>query len=141
VSVLVQIGHGSQELARLRAAASRVRIDLQVVQFESALATRLAEADVVISHAGAGSILETLSGRAALLVVVNSRLMHDHQRELAEALNDKNHLDWTTPELMGQWLQDQLLRDKPFWQDLQRLPAKEDHIFARMLDSAMGFPT
>ena len=45
-------------------------------------------ADVIISHAGAGSVMEALRLKKKLIVVVNDLLMDNHQVELATALED-----------------------------------------------------
>ena len=42
-------------------------------------------ADMIISHCGAGSVLEAISLRKFLIVVVNSTLQGNHQTELADA--------------------------------------------------------
>merc|ERR1711865_559938 len=60
--------------------------------FKPNLAADLASSDIVISHAGAGSVLEALVAKKRLLVVVNSDLMDDHQSELAEAMESRGHL-------------------------------------------------
>jgi len=44
------------------------------------------ESEYVISHAGAGIILESLKNKKKVFVVVNDTLMDNHQTELAEAL-------------------------------------------------------
>ena len=49
-------------------------------------------ADVVISHAGAGSILEALELGKRLVVCVNEELMDNHQAELANALEARGHV-------------------------------------------------
>ena len=54
-------------------------------------------ASLIISHAGAGSILEGMRLGALMVVVVNDKLMHNHQQELAEALDGAGHLLATTP--------------------------------------------
>lgn len=50
------------------------------------LSTYLANADIVIAHAGAGTITESVALQKRLLVVVNDTLMHNHQTELADAM-------------------------------------------------------
>lgn len=44
--------------------------------------------------------------RKALVVVVNSALMDNHQEELAEAMAQRNYLVATTPEQLAQTLVD-----------------------------------
>ena len=55
------------------------------------------EAALIVSHAGAGSILEGMRLGKLMLVVVNDALMHNHQQELAHELHARNHLLATTP--------------------------------------------
>jgi beta-1,4-N-acetylglucosaminyltransferase len=50
------------------------------------------DSDLVISHAGAGTILDVLRSSKKLIVVVNPLLMNNHQLEIAEALNKNRHL-------------------------------------------------
>ncbi|CAG9460649.1 unnamed protein product [Pedinophyceae sp. YPF-701] len=62
------------------------------------LAAHVAEADLVVSHAGAGSAFEALSAGKPLIVVPNPTLMHNHQVELAEELQRRGHAVATTAE-------------------------------------------
>lgn len=55
------------------------------------LAAEIATASLVISHAGAGSIFESLLYRVPLIVVPNPILMDNHQVELAKLMEDRNH--------------------------------------------------
>ena len=58
----------------------------------------LREASLVLSHAGAGSILETLSLRKFLVVVVNEELINNHQYELASKMAEEGYcLLYTSP--------------------------------------------
>jgi beta-1,4-N-acetylglucosaminyltransferase len=53
-------------------------------------------ADLVIGHAGAGTIMETLKLGKPLLVVVNDKLMQNHQTDVAQALRDRGLLSMAT---------------------------------------------
>ncbi|KAI0979648.1 hypothetical protein GJ496_001293 [Pomphorhynchus laevis] len=63
---------------------------LQVIQidFKSSIGDILEDADLVISHAGSGTLLETLRSRkpTKLVAVCNNDLMDNHQIELANKL-------------------------------------------------------
>ena len=75
---------------------------LNITWFEYApsLASYLDSASLVISHAGAGSIFETLGRQVPLLAVPNSTLMDNHQSELAEKLEEEGYLATATPETL-----------------------------------------
>lgn len=55
------------------------------------------QASLIISHAGAGSVMEALTFRKPLIVCVNESLMGNHQEELAVELHDRKHLILTNP--------------------------------------------
>ncbi|KFQ01869.1 Putative bifunctional UDP-N-acetylglucosamine transferase and deubiquitinase ALG13, partial [Leptosomus discolor] len=61
-------------------------------RFKDSLAQDLERADLVISHAGAGSCLETLEKGKPLIVVINEKLMDNHQLELAKQLHRGGHV-------------------------------------------------
>ncbi|KAF8541475.1 glycosyltransferase family 28 C-terminal domain-containing protein [Trichophaea hybrida] len=61
---------------------SRPGLEIEAFDFHPDLAaTYIAKAEVVISHAGAGSILDALRWGRKLVVVENRELMGGHQRE------------------------------------------------------------
>ncbi|CAO1632290.1 unnamed protein product [Jaminaea pallidilutea] len=62
---------------------------LTLVDFVQDLRPHLLEADIVIAHAGSGTILETLRlpNPPRLIIVPNTSLMDNHQAELAEAID------------------------------------------------------
>ena len=61
-------------------------------RFAPTITEEMRAADVVISHAGAGSILEALELGKRLVVCVNDALMDNHQAELAAALEARGHV-------------------------------------------------
>ena len=67
---------------------------LQVEYFGLAptLAPLLGEADLVISHAGAGSLFEALNAQRRVIAVPNPTLMGNHQEELASHLAGSGYL-------------------------------------------------
>ncbi|KAK8698122.1 hypothetical protein V6N13_114253 [Hibiscus sabdariffa] len=70
--------------------------------FSSSIADHLRSASLVISHAGSGSIFETLQLGKPLIVVVNEDLMDNHQSELAEELAERRHLYCARPPTLCQ---------------------------------------
>uniref|UniRef100_A0A2K6F8N5 UDP-N-acetylglucosamine transferase subunit ALG13 n=1 Tax=Propithecus coquereli TaxID=379532 RepID=A0A2K6F8N5_PROCO len=69
---------------------------LDVYRYKDSLKEDLQKADLVISHAGAGSCLETLEKGKPIVVVINEKLMNNHQLELAKQL----HKEGTLPGLL-----------------------------------------
>lgn len=68
---------------------------LEIIGFE--YSTRIQDviqenADLVISHAGTGSILDSLRLGKPLIVCVNDTLMDNHQQEIADQFASSNHL-------------------------------------------------
>ncbi|KAL3229503.1 UDP-N-acetylglucosamine transferase subunit ALG13 [Nakaseomyces bracarensis] len=55
-------------------------------------------ADVVISHAGTGSILDSLRLNKPLIVVVNHTLMDNHQQQTADKFEELGHVISISPE-------------------------------------------
>ncbi|CAM9222825.1 unnamed protein product [Hapterophycus canaliculatus] len=103
-SLTAQIGHGRH--VPIFPVDPQATMDCQWYRFKPTLHEDMASADVVVSHAGAGSVMEALGLGKALVVVVNDALMDNHQQELAEALARRNHLRATTPEGLADTLID-----------------------------------
>ncbi|RUS77490.1 hypothetical protein EGW08_014737 [Elysia chlorotica] len=90
-------------------------------------------ADLVISHAGAGSILDALGCGKKVLVVVNEELMGNHQTELAEALARQGYLHFCgVSSLLTS------LREMDY-SNLVPFPSGEPQKFAEHLDHVLGF--
>uniref|UniRef100_H2ZD32 UDP-N-acetylglucosamine transferase subunit ALG13 n=1 Tax=Ciona savignyi TaxID=51511 RepID=H2ZD32_CIOSA len=90
--VTIQYGRGNYEVKDVSSADYSV----QGFRYKDSIAGDIANADLVISHAGAGSCLEVLGAGKALLVVVNEKLMDNHQIELAKQLYNDGHLVFCT---------------------------------------------
>jgi beta-1,4-N-acetylglucosaminyltransferase len=75
-----------------------LQLPVEWFEYTPSLASYLENAALVISHAGAGSLFETLRMRRPLIAVPNPALMDDHQKELAEKLEDMGHLVSATVE-------------------------------------------
>uniref|UniRef100_A0A8D0EF75 UDP-N-acetylglucosamine transferase subunit ALG13 n=1 Tax=Strix occidentalis caurina TaxID=311401 RepID=A0A8D0EF75_STROC len=86
--LVLQVGRGALEPALSGSSALAV----EAFRFKDSLAEDLWRADLVISHAGAGSCLETLEKGKPLIVVTNEKLMNNHQLELAKQLNRDGHV-------------------------------------------------
>ena len=63
-----------------------------VVNYKHGLQKDIQDACLVISHAGAGTILEAMNAKVPCVVVPNNKLMANHQLELALALASRGHL-------------------------------------------------
>ena len=70
-------------------------IKITAYQYKPSIKEDLESADLVISHAGAGSVLESLDANKKLIVVVNEGLMDNHQLELAEQMFEEGYLLYT----------------------------------------------
>jgi len=79
----LQVGRGNEPAVRDRTTWFR---------FAPTITDEMRAADVVISHAGAGSVLEALELGKRLVVCVNEKLMDNHQAELAKALEARGHV-------------------------------------------------
>eukprot|EP01067_Filipodium_phascolosomae_P005816 Filipodium_phascolosomae@DN3928_c0_g1_i1.p1 len=71
-------------------------LKVETFDFAGTLTDEMQLSDLVISHAGAGSIIEALRLKKRLIVVVNEALMDNHQVELANALGERGFLINTT---------------------------------------------
>ena len=73
--LVIQFGRGAEpELPTTPA------IPVEYYRFKDSLAADMHSAALIVSHAGAGSIMEGLRCDAHLLVVVNDALMDNHQQ-------------------------------------------------------------
>ncbi|KAF9105073.1 hypothetical protein BGX29_000736 [Mortierella sp. GBA35] len=90
------IQHGQSPISSTSSSApdSATESTLKVTSYtyKPSLREDMEQADLIISHAGSGSILEALRLNKKLVVVVNEDLMDNHQMELGSALHEQHYL-------------------------------------------------
>ncbi|XP_051146186.1 uncharacterized protein LOC127261823 [Andrographis paniculata] len=96
--LVIQMGRGTYIPSK--SAGNDASISVDYFTFSPSIAEYLKNASLVISHAGSGSIFETLRLKKPLIVVVNEDLMDNHQSELAEELAERKHLFCARPQTL-----------------------------------------
>ena len=113
-TIILQIGNGIHSDETLQAMSqdrnasvefTKQGIKIEAYRYKSTLKDDLLKADLVISHAGAGSIIESLENEKKLIVVCNEDLMDNHQFELAEKMYQLGYLLYTTCSNLDEKLQ------------------------------------
>ncbi|KAM3386388.1 hypothetical protein ACQJBY_009785 [Aegilops geniculata] len=134
--LLIQMGRGTYKPSKdpQKKASGNSSLQVEHFTFSPSIADNIREASLVISHAGSGSIFETLRLGKPLIVVVNEDLMDNHQSELAEELAERNHLFCAHP---------QTLRETVEAMDLNALqpyvPGEAKPVVA-LINRFLGFP-
>ncbi|XP_038159907.1 UDP-N-acetylglucosamine transferase subunit ALG13 homolog [Cyprinodon tularosa] len=126
--LVLQVGRG----AFVPDADSCAHLSVEAFRFKDSIAEDMRQADLIISHAGAGSCLEALGAGKPLLVVVNDKLMDNHQLELARQLHMDHHLLYCTCSTLIETLKNMDLSV------LQPFPPGQPKNFADFLDKALG---
>lgn len=67
-------------------------LKFHLFRMKDSLKDDINSADLIITHAGAGSCLEALYSKKPILAVVNEDLMNNHQNELATHLHSERYL-------------------------------------------------
>ncbi|XP_059306891.1 uncharacterized protein LOC132058354 [Lycium ferocissimum] len=131
-NIIIQMGRGSY--IPTKSTVENGSADLEYFTFSSSIADHLKEASLVISHAGSGSIFETLRLGKPLIVVVNEDLMDNHQSELAEELADRKHLLCARPQTLYQTIADMDTTSLVPYQPGDAEPV------AKLINRYLGFP-
>eukprot|EP00128_Syssomonas_multiformis_P011031 Colp12_sorted_trinity150504_noHs@33165 len=127
--LILQIGKGKAEPA----CRQYKDIKIEYYRYKPSLQEDMQKANLVISHAGAGSVLESLGARKKLLVVVNELLMDNHQFELARHMEKLGHCFYCTCSSLADTLR------KADWTNIQEYPAPNSELFAVILDKELGY--
>ncbi|RMX61096.1 hypothetical protein pdam_00010520 [Pocillopora damicornis] len=128
-SVVLQIGRGVFEPEII----DKKNLSMQYYRYKDSIAEDIQSASLVISHAGAGSVLETLQAGRPLIVVINELLMDNHQLELASQLAEDGHLSYATCGTL-----ESIIREQNF-SKLKHFPSGKPELFSMFLDKVMGF--
>lgn len=127
----IQFGRG--KLQPITISSSSTTMEITAYDFKPTLVEDMREADLIISHAGAGSIVESLRLNKPLIVVVNDMLMDNHQVELARALEEAGYLLCaSTPQQLAE-----ILSNTPPQKlaKLSKYPVANSAAFASLVDS------
>ncbi len=91
--LILQIGRGAYIPSKYLTVenCNQHGIRFEYFRFKSTLADDMSAANLIISHCGAGSVLEAVTLRKLLLVVTNDTLQENHQEELADAMTQRKH--------------------------------------------------
>ncbi|KAI0046710.1 glycosyltransferase family 1 protein [Auriscalpium vulgare] len=131
--LVVQCGNSEVEERVFGAPYEMEGLRVHVWRFKPTLEGDFDEADLVISHAGSGTILDVLRKGKPLIVVPNTTLADNHQEELAKALSALGHLGAST---VGELPQTILDFDASA---LTPFPAYDGSRFRKLLDDEMGY--
>jgi beta-1,4-N-acetylglucosaminyltransferase len=98
--VVLQYGRGlfNPKVLTLNNVQLHWKIRLEVMAFTSAIIDEMKSADLIIGHAGAGTVLDVITLRKPLVCVINTTLQGNHQQELADALYESDMCVVTTVE-------------------------------------------
>ncbi|THG99195.1 hypothetical protein EW026_g3118 [Hermanssonia centrifuga] len=106
---------------------------IEVWKFKPTLQQEYERADLVISHAGSGTILDVLRLKKPIIVVPNPTLLDNHQEELASALAGTGHVKAASVQDLPQAIQ---TLDPS---TLVPFPSFDGSRFREILDEEMGY--
>lgn len=109
-------------------------IEINAYRYKKSLRDDLNSADLVISHAGSASVIESLEAGKTLIVVVNEALMDNHQLELAEQMANMGFLVYTACKGLVDKLD--LIFNKE-WAGLTQYMPGNPNIFGNFLNSIL----
>ena len=134
-SLTVQYGTGQEP--KIENSAD-LPITIRTYSFQPSLDEDMRQSDLILSHAGAGTVMEALRLKKKLVVVINTLLMDNHQTELAGAMAERGHLFMVE--------EPEALENTETWksfQDFSPIPHQggDEMDFPRLLDAHLGFST
>ena len=88
--IIIQKGYG--EFIPIKYKNYEKNIKVQVSEILNNFDKVIKSSEIIISHGGAGIILESLINKKKVIVCVNDELMDNHQVELASSLHDDGYV-------------------------------------------------
>ena len=129
--ITVQIGRGKYIPFRNTLSSLKKSMDLSYFDLKPSIDAYIKEADLIIGHAGVGTIVETLRANKPLLVIVNQDLMDNHQQEVASGLATKGYINMAYPETLLE-----TLKSKDIF-NVVKYPPVEYDAFPNLVDEEM----
>lgn len=87
----IQAGSSDYDRKQVENLMSKYNVEIDIYEYKNSIADDIEAADIIISHAGAGTCIEVLRSNKRLVIVVNDTLMDNHQIELADQLENDNY--------------------------------------------------
>ncbi|KAJ3176915.1 N-acetylglucosaminyldiphosphodolichol N-acetylglucosaminyltransferase catalytic subunit alg13 [Irineochytrium annulatum] len=130
--LVLQHGNSSNPFKDKTPDASK-RIKIFAYDFKPSLRPDMEAAALIISHAGTGTIIESLGLKKRLIAVPNPTLMHNHQLEFALALEEEGNLVTGTLED----LEEVLLGRR--WENVKDRPPGDISLISSVFEEEAGF--
>ena len=87
--IIIQKGYGEYIPKNYKKFENKIKIQISEIlnNFENVIKS----SELIISHGGAGIILESLKNKRKIIICVNDELMDNHQIELASSLHNEGY--------------------------------------------------
>ncbi|RPD66207.1 glycosyl transferase [Lentinus tigrinus ALCF2SS1-7] len=108
-------------------------LETSIWRFKPSLKEDYERADLIISHAGSGTIIDVLRLKKPLIVIPNPTLLDNHQAELSDALAGLGHLRSSTVADLPQAI------EGLDTSTLVPFPQFDGSRFRELLDEEMGY--
>lgn len=124
---------GQSLLSSLTNLSTTSPLKITAFDFTPNLSSEISTSDLIISHAGSGSILEALRHVKRLVVVPNEDLMDNHQKELAGELEAQGYLIEGRVDNLPEAIK------KAERATFKHFPRSGSEVFGRIVEEELGF--
>lgn len=138
--IIIQYGRGVYQPKNLQPelVKSLYSINLELFRFRDSLQAEFRKADLVIGHAGAGTVLDVMTLEKPMIVVINESLQENHQQELADALIELNYCLVSTPKQLLNTFKESRGKYSTSL-SIAKFPIQSPEKFSGMLESMFDF--